>query len=145
MTWIPGLRRVFDPRPDRNAVGPSEIVVRITRDDVHPGDAAEPTAFSLPAGSDTPAILHRAADPRWLPTIADGRVAWMIAHRGIVLAVVEHDCGEGSVTSMPTAASKRPLRQAASGGETVRLHFHYRPECGARALFDGLRCAEPGT
>ena len=119
---------------------PPGIIVSVTRDDVHAGDPAEPTAFPMPAGSCALAILRRAADPNWLPTIYESVVAWSIISN-VALAVVEHDCrlSEASATVMPLDDLEERLHMANWDSGVLRLHFNYQPKPDTQTLFEALQ------
>ena len=70
---------------------PAWLNVPATRDDVHASDQAEPFTFRVGLDTSDEEMLRRAVDPRWLPHISRGVVAWSVTASEIV-AVVEHDC-----------------------------------------------------
>ena len=114
------------------------LTVRTTRDDVHPGDPAEPSTFRVSADTSDEEILRQAADPRWLPHISQSVVSWSITASEI-LGVVEHDCEAGRAKLMVMPWLEMRIRAADRADGVFRLHFNYHPLQDARTVFTVLQ------
>lgn len=117
---------------------PTWLTVCMTRDDVHPGDPAEPNVFRVGSSTSDAEILRRAADPRWLPHISRSVVAWSITASEI-LAVVEHDCEAGTATLMVMPWLETRVRPADRAGGEMQLHFSCHSGQDARSVFAILK------
>ena len=120
--------------------GPSAtLTVRVTRDDVHPGDPAEPRAFLVPADIRPEDLLREIADRGWLPRLYESVVVWSVWSNE-PLAVVEHDCrsDRGHVTLLPLPDLDRRMRAADRVDDEIRLRFRYHPYLDTQTAFARL-------
>jgi len=108
-----------------------------TRDDVHASDEPDELSFEIGDGIAPEAILRRAADRGWLPSIQGGRATWSITSND-VLAVYAAEWPD--LKFMPFLDRRMAGADRRSGA--LRLHFNYHaqidPEIAYR-LFWGLR------
>ncbi|GJE61764.1 hypothetical protein [Methylobacterium trifolii] len=113
---------------------PAWITVRATRDDVHPGDQAEPNIFRAGVSTSDEDILQQAADPRWLPHISQSIIAWSITASEI-LAVVEHDCEAATTTLMVMPWLEMRVRPTDRADGEMQLPFNCHAGHDARSIF----------
>ena len=108
------------------------------RDTVHASDEPEPFSFDIADDAPHQAVLRRAANRAWLPSIQGDRATWAIISNQ-TLAVVAYQWPD--IKFLPGLDGR--MRAADRSRGVLRLHFKYLAQTDPETVYDMLRRPGP--